>query len=1193
MSVPRRSCVSLILLAISFSALAQDPPPPDDDGPDYPFQVSSLSSLDGIEPYVEYRKRIESSQNVSPLNSGLFGEQVSLYNGNTFFVVTDIDIPGNGTLPVRLSRRYAIDLQPQNFSFTYDSLLRGIGNWEVDVPYMSGTYDLAAGNALRCNGAYVPGLAGIFSRGEIWQGISINVPGKGSSSAMGVATQTPKPTGGATYKLTTNERDVFDCIPMKAGFTGEGFRMTTASGDRYYFDVAATRTAARLTKQYWDASIGNYVPLVRDRARLYLLASKIEDRLGNTVEFQYNSNGHPTRIWSNDGREINLTYTAGRLTSATSHGRTWTYAYTNTTSGLYARLSQVTQPDSSKWTYSYTNDLMPTIEPYGLPTLPWCAQAGLMLDEFLTVTATHPSGAVGTFNFGNRRHYRSGVHASECQKTGDPANPDYTLLVPYYFDVMSINSKVISGPGLSSMTWSYTYAPHVQSLWGVATQAPTYPCTTCTAQKTVTLTNPDNTKSRYTFGIRYYDNDGRQLLVETLRSNDTVIRSEASTYMTETQAATQTFYGDYGTNLGGIADPASTRVRPVTNKTTNQDGVNFVWQVASTCSGVLCFDTMARPTYVTKSSTVSGSPSRTELTAYHDNLAKWVLGQVSKVTCTAPTTALPAGCGTTGTEMFERTYDSTYALPLVTERFNRVDQTLTWETAAALSGGQRGTIKTVANGNNNVTTLTNWKRGTPQSIKHPGTPEIPAGPLQTAVVNDSGWLTSVTDENGFLTSYTYDTMGRLASIVYPTGDTTVWNTTTQLFEQVTVTEYGIPTGHWRQTVSTGNARKIAYFDALWRPLITREYDTANQAGTERFQRFTYDHDGKTTFSSYPATTSSALTGTWLAYDALGRTTSESQDTELSPSLQVTLTDYLSGFQTRVTNPRGYQTTTQFRVWDEPNFDFPTYISHPQTAYTHITRDVFGKPTVLRRSNSSSPTGGTVTLDRSYTYNSYQQLCRAVEPETGATLMGYDGAGNLKWSSAGLPSTQACEANGTTTAVAARRVDRTYDGRSALRTLVFAGGIGNQTWTYTPDNLPASITTNNTSGGTVVTNTYGYNKRRLLTSESVKRGAAAAWAIGYSYNGNASLATLTYPSGLAVSYTPNALGQPTQAGTYATGVTYFPNGAIKQFNYGNGVVHTLTQNTRGLPLRSTDCTLSGTCASANRRLDLQYQKPRWG
>ena len=42
------------------------------------------------------------------------------------------------------------------------------------------------------------------------------------------------------------------------------------------------------------------------------------------------------------------------------------------------------------------------------------------------------------------------------------------------------------------------------------------------------------------------------------------------------------------------------------------------------------------------------------------------------------------------------------------------------------------------------------------------------------------------------------------------------------------------------------------------------------------------------------------------------------------------------------------------------------------------------------------------------------------------------------------------------------------------------------------------------------------------------------------------------NGLAVSYAPNALGQPTQAGSYATGVQYFPNGAIKQFTYGNGI-----------------------------------------
>jgi RHS repeat-associated protein len=108
----------------------------------------------------------------------------------------------------------------------------------------------------------------------------------------------------------------------------------------------------------------------------------------------------------------------------------------------------------------------------------------------------------------------------------------------------------------------------------------------------------------------------------------------------------------------------------------------------------------------------------------------------------------------------------------------------------------------------------------------------------------------------------------------------------------------------------------------------------------------------------------------------------------------------------------------------------------------------------------------------------------------------------------------------------------------------------------------------------VVNTYAYNKRRLLTGESQASGSNT-WTVGYGYDGNASLSTLVYPDDLAapgartVAYAPNALGQPTQAGSYASNVTYYPNGAIAGFTYGNGIVHTLTQNTRGLPAISED------------------------
>src|SRR5690606_8616092 len=131
--------------------------------------------------------------------------------------------------------------------------------------------------------------------------------------------------------------------------------------------------------------------------------------------------------------------------------------------------------------------------------------------------------------------------------------------------------------------------------------------------------------------------------------------------------------------------------------------------------------------------------------------------------------------------------------------------------------------------------------------------------------------------------------------------------------------------------------------------------------------------------------------------------------------------------------------------------------HPAGVFTHITRDPYGKPTKIRRSNTANPTSGN-GIDRLYGYNSRQELCRSEEPETGTTLMGYDAAGNLTWSAAGLPAGTGCHGTGNTATINARKVVRTYDGRNRLSTLSFADGQGNQTWTYAPDGLPVSIAT---------------------------------------------------------------------------------------------------------------------------------------
>lgn len=208
--------------------------------------------------------------------------------------------------------------------------------------------------------------------------------------------------------------------------------------------------------------------------------------------------------------------------------------------------------------------------------------------------------------------------------------------------------------------------------------------------------------------------------------------------------------------------------------------------------------------------------------------------------------------------------------------------------------------------------------------------------------------------------------------------------------------------------------------------------------------------------------------------------------------------------------------------------------------------------------------------RSYVYNAAQELCKTIEPETGATVMHYDGAGNLDWSAAGLNLTSTTSCQDTDASIAARKVTRTYDARNRLKTLNFPDTKGNQTWTYFPDGLPASIAVTNPNVANPTLTSYAYNRRRLLTGESLNHlGGTTVWGAGYGYDANGALKIQTYPSGLSIDYAPNALGQPTQAGTYATGVSYYPNGAIAQFTYGNGIKHTLTQNVRQLPDRSLD------------------------
>jgi RHS repeat-associated protein len=524
------------------------------------------------------------------------------------------------------------------------------------------------------------------------------------------------------------------------------------------------------------------------------------------------------------------------------------------------------------------------------------------------------------------------------------------------------------------------------------------------------------------------------------------------------------------------------------------------------------------------------------------------------------------------------------ALPWKTYKFGKLQQKFSYDSTSAVSSGQLGTLKTITDGKSNTTTLTRWKRSVPQSIRYAD------GRARAAVINDDGTIASVTDENGYKTCYDYDAMGRLAGVTYPSEtqagvcDTSRWAKTTLSFKPGYPAALGLPAGHWRQLIQTGQGRKTVLFDALWRPVVEQSLDLTNIDRTRSEVAKRYDAAGRLAFQSYPVSTIGnftdvALKGTKTTYDALDRVKTITQDSELGPL--TTVTDYMynaDGYYTRVRNPRGIYTRTFYQAFDEPTYDIPIRIQHANDyAFTEIARDPFGKPTSIKRRNGN----GSIAVTRTYAYNTNQELCRIVDPETGATVMGYDGAGNLAWSASGVVSTIGCDPEGDHSAIAPRRIGRVYDARNRLKELRFPDGRGDTVTTYTPDGLVASLASYSAPGSTPNTTTYTYNRKRLLESERLHDGAQD-WSVDYVYNANGHLGSLTYPSGLSLNLSVDALGRPRQVGTFATGISYHPNGAIKQFTYGNGIVHTLTQNVRGLPDSSKDA--YGTTAFLNDGYD---------
>lgn len=1147
----RRLLLALGLLALSASAHAQSA---------------------GKAPWEEYGKRIKASEAITPLGPNLFGDQVSLSNGALSFSVTDVSLPGNSDLPVALTRSYQV--RDWRYRIADGMML----DWDLDVPSISaihaGPWVDNSGGQSRCSvpgpppsPTQYPGLHAI----DFWQGAQLNLPGVSSGEMLTRRAEAPQPSTGGPWIWMTNDQVHFSCLPTIQNGTGEGFLAITPDGTRIWFNRMAQHHEPWMRRGHQTVIQGgaplSYEATIR---RNVLLATRVEDRFGNWVTYTY-TNGPTerarlTQITANDGRTLTLTYNAQGAVSNVSDGtRSWTYAYGTTGAGR-GTLTQVTLPDASQWSIQFgaltdaeilQTEVFQSGEIYRTCTM---NELPLNLGTEPVGTVTHPSGATGAFRVSLVEHGRSKVPVTCSNVTtlsgmppggGNDKNDD-TPFFPIKYYAYSLKTKTITGPGLPQADWTYAYNSGASFVYqaGATFQYPvcdtsrwleciTPPCQSdaCAGRSTTVVTGPGGSWIRYKHGNTFQYDEGKLISVEEGTGDTNILRT--TTYAYDLNFTDGAYLKRWGIGQRGNGDSFPNEYhRPQVRVTTTQQGQVFTWRADS-------FDAFARPLQATRFSNLPiAANSRTDMTTFHDRTDLWVLGQLARVD------------NINVNRVIEKTeFDPATALPVRFYSPGTTDATSPPQLLQTLTFNPDGTIATATDGRNKLTTLANWYRGVPRLIT------FADGRTQSATVDALGQIRSVTDENGYTTSYGYDPAGRMTLVDYPDGDSPDWASKTIAYAQVAAAEYGIPAGHWRQTVAYGNYRKYVYFDAMWRPVMEREHDASNVAGTDRFKRYAYHDTGTLAFASYPGTSSSLPTGTWHQYDVLGRPVRTEQDSEFGRL--VTQFAYLAGLRTRVTNPRGYVTETAFQAFDQPGTDTPVEIiaalGTPEQQTTLISKNALGQSLAVTRNGTWN--SAALSLTRSYVYDEQLRLCQRVEPETNTTVYAYDTAGNVAWYAEGQPASTTC-ADGRAAVAASAKVVNTYDDRNRITLVNYPGTAVDIATTYHPDGQVHTIT----AGASTLT--YEYNRRRLLVSERSQLDTFD-WLTTHAYTALGHLAATTYVDGEVVPYAPNALGQATQAGTYATGATYYPNGALKQFTYGNGLVHTLTLNARQLPERSRD------------------------
>lgn len=358
----------------------------------------------------------------------------------------------------------------------------------------------------------------------------------------------------------------------------------------------------------------------------------------------------------------------------------------------------------------------------------------------------------------------------------------------------------------------------------------------------------------------------------------------------------------------------------------------------------------------------------------------------------------------------------------------------------------------------------------------------------------------------FTTNFSYDTLFRRTEVDPPEGNSTI-------------TDYDDAGVNEEVTVRRGSSWTKTNLDGFGRPT-----STLNSVGVQT--DLEYDACGQRTYESYPYTSSNI--GTRWTFDGLGRIkTKRNGDDSLAQY------HYSDGVDVTVTDEENRVTFQNWNAFGDPREPWLWSLRDANNETWSYSYNVLGSLTLVDPPGS----GG----NRSFFYNTKNQLEDETHPESGTTHYTYYAAGNVK--------TRQDEEFGVTTYF--------YDPNERLSSINRPGVVGDTSIGYDGSDNRTFL------GNVDVASTFGYDGADRLTSrKDVIKGKTLVTV--YTPDANDNIEWIAYPSGTRVRYfydSENRINEITDGTTssppYADNFLHHASGGISRYRAGNLQFHETT------------------------------------